>query len=97
MDYDVCFYTMLLPGYQSNPNLTREIILELVTGLDLFDDEKASELKVKPLEREIIRLEGMVAGIVNELNENIGTEMSLRDINGKKNNLFGLAFIDCLH
>lgn len=80
-DYFFCFVNVLAPGYSSNPGLKREITLQVESGPDLFDEGRALDTKIKPLERELIRLESVMSSIVNELENLIKTEHSLRDVN----------------
>jgi hypothetical protein len=52
------------------------------TNDDLFDDAVAHDLKIKPLEKDVINLEKAVGRIVSELDQLHLTERYLRDTNG---------------
>lgn len=84
-DYSFCFINVLAPGYSANPSLKREITLNVDHGPDLFDETRATDTKIKPLERELIRLESVMGSIVKELDNIVKTEHSLRDVNESTN------------
>jgi hypothetical protein len=66
-----------VPG---NPIVPVEITLNYT--FDLFDDQKANDLKVKPMEAEFARLEETMRSVVSEANNFLKVEKSMRDTNG---------------
>lgn len=66
--------------YKIVPTADIDIIIQ--TDLDLFDEALAHNLKVRPLEKEIMDLETVMSTIIKELDELHLTERNLRDTNG---------------
>jgi hypothetical protein len=66
--------------YKNPPSSDIELIAE--NSLDLFDENMAHALKVKPLEKDIINIEPVLRHIVQQLDELYNSERTMRDTNG---------------
>lgn len=80
-DYRFCFTSMIEKGYSSESKITREISLNAETAMDLFDEDKAKMSKIKPLEREFIRLENVMGVFSKDMDARMKDESYLRDLN----------------
>lgn len=84
-EYEICFRMNARSGYGPAPgNPIVPVEINLTHTLDLFDNKKATDLKVKPIEAEFSRLEGVMRSVVNEANNLLRVEHAMRSVNGTR-------------
>ncbi|RKP21186.1 hypothetical protein ROZALSC1DRAFT_27384, partial [Rozella allomycis CSF55] len=79
-DYKFCTKNVMENGYSSGPTMKIQMELIVETGYDMFEKPNANE-KIKPIEEELIRLESVMANIVDTLSYQEQREVKLRDTN----------------
>jgi p24 family protein delta-1 len=84
LDYNVCISNTPLGGSRLH-NSNVDVDLTISTGLDLFDDKIAHDLKVRPLEEIIIGLEPVMKRVVEEWDNLYISEIRLRNMNESTN------------
>ena len=83
-EYELCLRMHSRSGYGAVPgNPIVPVELSLQYTFDLFDDHKAKDLKVKPIEAEFSRLEETMRSVVQETNQLAKIQQLMRDTNGK--------------
>lgn len=83
-EYEFCYRMHARSGYGGVPgNPIVPVELNVQHTFDLFDDKKATDLKVKPIEAEFSRLEETMRSVVQETNNLGKVQQSMRDTNGK--------------
>ncbi len=83
-EYELCLRMHSRSGYGAVPgNPIVPVELSLQYTFDLFDDQKAKDLKVKPIEAEFSRLEETMRSIVQETNHLAKVQQLMRGTNGK--------------
>lgn len=93
-EYEVCFRMNARSGYGTIPgNPIVPIEIQLTHTFDLFDDHKARDVKVKPIEAEFTRLEEVLRSVVQETSNLTKVLQSMRDTNGTHLFLFNCNFI----
>ena len=81
-EYEICFRMNAKSGYGAVPgNPIVPVEIQLSHTFDLFDDHKARDLKVKPIESEFIRLEEVMRSVVDETSSLAKLQQSMRDVN----------------
>lgn len=86
-----------MPPIKTGPSSVGEndvvlIEMSIELGHDLFDVNRALDLKVKPVEAEIISLQSTIAHISKEFESLFQSEFTLRNINESTNNRLSLFF-----
>lgn len=83
-EYELCLRMHARSGYGGVPgNPIVPVEMHLQHTFDLFDDSKARDLKVKPIEAEFSRLEETMRSVVQETNQLAAIQRKMRDTNGK--------------
>lgn len=87
-DYSICLRPMLRQGrnpppVNNNVNANNKISVALTfkSSHDLFDEAKARDLKLKPLEAEFYNLQGVMKRVANDMAQFLKNEESMRDVN----------------
>ena len=81
-EYEICFRMNAKSGYGAVPgNPIVPVEIQLSHTFDLFDDSKARDLKVKPIEAEFIRLEEVMRSVVQEATGLNKILQNMRDVN----------------
>lgn len=83
-EYEICFRMNAKSGYggvSGNPIVPVDI--QLSHTFDLFDDSKARDIKIKPIEAEFSRLEAVMRSVVQETSSLAKVQQSMRDVNEK--------------
>lgn len=81
-EYEICFRMNAKSGYGAVPgNPIVPVEIQLSHTFDLFDEGKARDLKVKPIESEFIRLEEVMRSVVGETDSLAKVQKSMRDVN----------------
>jgi p24 family protein delta-1 len=81
-EYEICFRMNARSGYGAVPgNPIVPVEIQLSHTFDLFDDNKAHDLKVKPIESEFIRLEEVMRSVVQETTSLNKVQQTMRDVN----------------
>lgn len=81
-EYEICFRMNSLSGYGGVPgNPVVPVEIKLTQTFDLFDDGKAHDIKVKPIEAEFMRLEGVMRSVVQEATNLSKVQQGMRDVN----------------
>lgn len=81
-DYTVCFRSMIRPGRQpANPNHRIAVSLSVSGKQDLFEESRAKELKLKPLEAEFFNLQQVMKRVADDMASYLKHEERLRDLN----------------
>ncbi len=82
-EYELCLRMHSRSGYGAVPgNPIVPVELSLQYTFDLFDDHKANDLKVKPIEAEFSRLEETMRSMVQETFHLAKIQQLMRDTNG---------------
>ena len=94
-EYEICFRMNARSGYGPVPgNPIVPVEIQLSHTFDLFDENKARDLKVKPIEAEFIRLEEVMHSVVDETASLAKVQQSMRDVNESTfNSLKYLSFL----
>lgn len=83
-EYEICFRMNSRTGYGGVPgNPVVPVEIQLTHTFDLFDENKARDIKVKPIESEFIRLEGVMRSVVHEATNLGSVQQGMRDVNEK--------------
>mgnify|MGYP002142252933 CR=1 FL=1 len=94
MEYELCFRMNARSGYGPVPGSpTAPVSIDLRYAPDLFDEGKAADLKVKPIEAEFVRLEETMRSVVLEANAFLKEEMLMREVNESTFNLLKYLMI----
>lgn len=81
-EYEICFRMNAKSGYGAVPgNPIVPVEIHLTHTFDLFDDNKARDLKVKPIEAEFIRVEEFIRSVVEETSNLGKVQQSMRNVN----------------
>ena len=84
-DYSICFRPMLRPGRNPPPpNVAKgklAVSLTFKSISDLFDEGKARDLKLKPLEAEFYNLQSVMKKVASDMAQFLKNEESMRDVN----------------
>ena len=81
-EYEICLRMNAKTGYGPVPgNPIVPVEIQLTHTFDLFDDHKARDLKVKPIEAEFVRLEEIMRSVVDETSSLSKVQQSMRDVN----------------
>ena len=81
-EYEVCLRMNAKSGYGAVPgNPIVPVEIQLSYTFDLFDDHKARDLKIKPIEAEFVRLEEIMHSVVDETSNLAKLQQSMRDVN----------------
>ena len=94
-EYELCFRMNSRSGYGAVPgNPIVPVELQLQYTFDLFDDNKARDLKVKPIEAEFTLLEEVMRSVVGETVSLSAVQQGMRDVNESTfNSLKYLCFL----
>ena len=88
--YELCVESVsTIPG--SWPARDVEVYIEV--GYDLFDPQRAHDLKVRPVENDIVQLQGAISLITKEFERLVQGESFLRDTNESTNNRLTFFFV----
>lgn len=74
----------------------REVHIKVEMGHDLFDKEKANEIKIQPVIAEMSRLESIMHDITDGLSQIVETELEMRKCNKSTFNRLFLINIVCI-
>lgn len=84
-EYELCLRMHSRSGYGAVPgNPIIPVEMHLQHTFDLFDDNHAKDMKVKPIEAEFARLEETMRSVVQETNQLGRIHQTMRDTNGKQ-------------
>lgn len=94
-EYEICLRMNAQTGYGPVPgNPIVPVEIQLSHTFDLFDDHKARDIKVKPIEAEFVRLEEIMRSVVDETSNLSKVQQSMRDVNESTfNSLKFLCFL----
>jgi hypothetical protein len=81
-DYTVCLRAMVRPGRQpTNPSVHLPISLSFTSKHDLFEEARAKQLRLKPLEEDFFNLQQVQKRIADDMSAYLKHEEKLRDLN----------------
>jgi len=81
-DFDVCFVNELSPGYHPSETYVVEVDLKLKIGYEAVDFNEVMKTEhLKPIEVELRKMDGILSGVVSEMEEMKIREEALRNTN----------------